>query len=118
MLVDPWVSLTSHKSQELVLIDDWTACLYKTQHFWHFILFLILNTKNLNMALSKAELKKQVEYYLSDKNLVNDRFFHEKLSEGKDGWMDLSFILNCNKIKSLKLKNPAKDVADAVSDST
>ena len=40
------------------------------------------------MAISKAELKKQVEYYLSDKNLTQDKFFNEKLSEGKEGWMD------------------------------
>lgn len=70
------------------------------------------------MAHSKAELKKQVEYYLSDKNLVNDRFFHEKLSEGKDGWMELSFILACNKIKQFKLKNPSDEVAEAIKDST
>jgi hypothetical protein len=39
--------------------------------------------------MSKAELKKQVEYYLSDKNLVQDKFFNEKLAEGKEGWMDV-----------------------------
>ena len=70
------------------------------------------------MALSKAELKKQVEYYLSDKNLANDKFFHEKISEGKDGWIELSFILACNKVKSFKLKNPNDEVAEAVKDST
>jgi La domain len=70
------------------------------------------------MAHSKAELKKQVEYYLSDKNLVNDRFFHEKLTEaGKDGWMELSFILACNKIKQFKLKKANDEVAEAVKDS-
>lgn len=31
-----------------------------------------------------AEIKKQVEYYLSDKNLVNDKFFNEKLTEHAD----------------------------------
>lgn len=70
------------------------------------------------MSHNKAELKKQVEYYLSDKNLTQDKFFNEKLSEGKDGWMDLSFILNCNKIKSFKLKNGPADVAEAIKDST
>jgi La domain len=69
------------------------------------------------MSHNKAELKKQVEYYLSDKNLTLDKFFNEKLSEGKDGWMDLSFILNCNKIKNLKLKNGPADVAEAIKDS-
>lgn len=27
-----------------------------------------------------AEIKKQVEYYLSDKNLATDKFFHDKIS--------------------------------------
>lgn len=70
------------------------------------------------MAHSKAELKKQVEYYLSDKNLANDRFFHEKISENKEGWIDLTFILACNKIKSFKLKNASEEVAEAVKDSS
>jgi len=70
------------------------------------------------MAHNKAELKKQVEYYLSDKNLAGDRFFHEKISESKDGWIDLTFILACNKIKQFKLKNPAEEVAEAVKDSS
>jgi hypothetical protein len=70
------------------------------------------------MAHSKAELKKQVEYYLSDKNLTNDRFFHEKISEAKDGWIDLSNIIACNKIKQFKLKNAALEIAEAVKDST
>lgn len=69
------------------------------------------------MAISKAELKKQVEYYLSDKNLTQDKFFNEKLSEGKEGWMDLTLILNCNKIKQLKLKNPQAEIKEAVTDS-
>ena len=67
---------------------------------------------------TKAELKKQIEYYLSDKNLTQDKFFNEKLREGKDGWMDLSLILNCNKIKSLKLKDANQEVAEAVKESS
>lgn len=33
------------------------------------------------MANKVAELKKQVEYYLSDKNLAMDKFFNEKIKE-------------------------------------
>ena len=55
---------------------------------------------------------------MSDKNLVNDRFFHEKISDSKNGWVDLTFILACNKIKQFKLKNPAEEVTEAVKDST
>ena len=69
------------------------------------------------MAHSKAELKKQVEYYLSDKNLVNDRFFHEKISESKDGFIDLTYILSCNKIKQFKLKDATADIAEAIKES-
>ena len=66
---------------------------------------------------NKAELKKQIEYYLSDKNLIQDKFFNEKISESKDGWLDLSLILACNKIKQMKLKNGIDDLAAAVADS-
>ena len=60
-------------------------------------------------------LKKQVEYYLSDSNLKHDKFFHTKLSEGVDGWMPLTHILACNKIKALTTE--AKDIVEAVSES-
>jgi len=82
------------------------------------IIILILNSSSITMAhINKAELKKQVEYYLSDKNLMNDRFFHEKISESKDGFIDLTFILSCNKIKQFKLKDAPVDIADAVKES-
>jgi len=29
-----------------------------------------------------------VEYYLSDENLKYDKFFHEKIAENKDGWLE------------------------------
>ena len=31
-----------------------------------------------------AEVKKQVEYYLSDDNLERDSFFHDKIKNSKD----------------------------------
>ena len=69
-------------------------------------------------ALKQADVKRQVEYYLSDKNLAMDKFFNEKLQEAstKEGWIDLTFIMACNKIKQLKV-NVAEIVA-AVKDST
>ena len=68
-------------------------------------------------AARTAETKKQVEYYLSDKNLAQDKFFNEKIAAaGAEGWIDLSFILACNKIKSLKVS--AADIQAAVADST
>ena len=45
------------------------------------------------------KIKEQIEYYLSDENLKRDSFFHEKISEDSDGYIDLDFLLKCNKIK-------------------
>ncbi|CAL1171450.1 unnamed protein product [Cladocopium goreaui] len=49
-----------------------------------------------------AVVRKQVEYYLSDENLKYDKFFHEKIAENKDGWLDLTLILQCNKMKTMR----------------
>ena len=65
---------------------------------------------------SKAEIKKQVEFYLSDSNLSRDKFFNEKLAESKEGWLDLTHILACNKVKAMGIS--AKDIAEAIKDST
>jgi hypothetical protein len=46
-------------------------------------------------------LRCQVEYYLSDDNLQKDKFFHEKMSGDSQGYLDIDFILNCNKIKKV-----------------
>jgi hypothetical protein len=66
---------------------------------------------------SKAEIKKQVEYYLSDSNLSRDQFFNGKIKEAEGGWLKIEFILNCNKVKQFKLKNGAADIVEAVKDS-
>jgi hypothetical protein len=36
-------------------------------------------TKIKMSAINQAEVKKQVEYYLSDKNLIQDEFFRSKI---------------------------------------
>jgi hypothetical protein len=69
------------------------------------------------MASEKTELiKKQVEFYLSDKNLSTDAFFHNKISEDKEGYIDLGFIMNCNKLK--QLTEDQEEVIEAIKDST
>lgn len=69
------------------------------------------------MASEKAELiKKQVEFYLSDKNLSTDAFFHNKISESKEGYIDLGLIMNCNKIK--QLTEDTDEIIEAIKDST
>ena len=45
------------------------------------------------------EIKRQVEYYLSDLNLETDEFFHKIISNEKDGYLDLEYIMQCNKVK-------------------
>ena len=44
-------------------------------------------------------IKEQIEYYLGDENLKHDQFFHSKISEDANGYLDLDFLLKCNKIK-------------------
>ena len=48
---------------------------------------------------TKKEIKTQIEYYLSDSNLEVDEFFHKKILEDKDGYLNLDIIMQCNKIK-------------------
>lgn len=64
----------------------------------------------------QSEIKKQIEYYLSDKNLSTDNFFYDKIKSDKEGWLDLSHIMNCNKIKQMKIK--IDDIVMAVKGST
>ena len=61
------------------------------------------------------EIRKQVEYYLSDANLKRDKFFHGKISEDANGWLEIQCILNCNKIKQMKITQ--EDIALAVVES-
>jgi len=55
------------------------------------------------MSVNPAEIKKQVEFYLSDRNLSQDEFFHDKISSNVENWLNIADILNCNKIKKLKI---------------
>eukprot|EP00392_Amoebophrya_sp_AT5.2_P014667 g14828.t1 len=63
----------------------------------------------------EAEIKKQVEYYFSDGNLSRDHFFHGKISEDAEGLVDLTLVMNCNKIKSGLNVTDVKQIVDAVS---
>ena len=46
-------------------------------------------------------IRKQIEYYLSDENLRNDRFFHGKITSSPDSSVSLETFLNCNKIRKM-----------------
>jgi hypothetical protein len=62
-----------------------------------------------------AAIKKQIEYYFSDGNLQNDAFFHGKISEEKEGWLDFHWIQSCNKIKAMG--QPTAVLIEALKDS-
>jgi hypothetical protein len=64
------------------------------------------------MESSQHKLKVQIEYYLSDENLQKDKFFHEKISNDPEGYLDIDHIMNCNKIKALNVTKD--DVVSAV----
>lgn len=64
---------------------------------------------------SKAEIKKQIEYYLSDKNLESDTFFREKITASEAGYVDLKLFLNCNKVKNMGID--VAEIVDACADS-
>lgn len=36
------------------------------------------------MTANQSEIKKQIEYYLSDKNLATDNFFYDKIKADKE----------------------------------
>lgn len=74
-----------------------------------------LPTEKKQRTCNMEALKKQVEYYLSDANLKNDKFFHTKISESAEGWLSLTHILACNKIKALT--SEANDIITSVESS-
>ncbi|XP_066305191.1 la-related protein 7-like isoform X1 [Branchiostoma lanceolatum] len=46
-------------------------------------------------------VREQMEFYFSDANLHRDRFLKKEMEKEKEGWIDLSIILNFNKMKQL-----------------
>ena len=63
----------------------------------------------------KKEIKGQIEYYLSDSNLEGDEFFHNIISKDTNGYLDLEYILQCNKIK--KAGWTKEQIVDSIKDS-
>jgi hypothetical protein len=48
---------------------------------------------------------KQIEFYLSDANLLHDNFFKKLLKEHKN-WIPFQSLIKCNKIKLLLRNYP------------
>jgi len=61
--------------------------------------------------MSIAEIQKQIEYYLGDQNLARDEFFRDMIAANKEGYIEITAILKCNKIKSLGVTKAAQIVA-------
>ncbi|TNV84891.1 hypothetical protein FGO68_gene5715 [Halteria grandinella] len=60
-----------------------------------------------------AKIKEQVEFYLSDRNLIKDIYFQKIIREaGKDGWFEIQHILQCNVIKRLNATD--KEIVEAL----
>jgi len=51
-------------------------------------------------AKLNAKIKRQIEYYFGDHNLMRDKFLKEKIKED-DGWVSLETMLNFNRLKQL-----------------
>lgn len=47
-----------------------------------------------------TEVQTQIEYYLSDKNLVKDKFFRDQIQTSKDGFIQIAHFLNCKKVQA------------------
>lgn len=62
------------------------------------------------------KIREQIEWYLSDANLSKDKFFREQIQANKEGWVQITHFLNCNKVKQQKWS--AADIASALTDST
>lgn len=65
-------------------------------------------------ALYLRTLRRQIEYYFSDKNLKQDWFFQEKIQEPpENGWLELRWLLSCPRIRDIHCAT-AEDVLEAL----
>lgn len=65
--------------------------------------------------IDNAEICTQIEYYMGDKNLAKDKFFREQIMTSKEGYIEISHFLNCNKVS--KAGWTKEDIAKACIDS-
>ncbi len=69
------------------------------------------------MDLSKVQkLRSQVEYYMSDQNLKNDKFFHHALKTAPERLIPVELLMNCKKIKQHSPSN--EEIIKAIEDSS
>lgn len=60
-------------------------------------------------------LQQQIEYYLSDTNLSRDQFFYTKIQNDPNGYVEISLIEKCNKVK--KLGASTEEILEAIKSS-
>ena len=76
--------------------------------------------RRLNKDMTREErlwaLRRQVEFYFSDGNLAADTFFHQKISQDPEGWLDATLVLGCNRVKKLQISEEG-DIEAALVDS-
>ena len=74
-----------------------------------------VDAKKQKVEVDTKELCKQIHYYFSDENLAGDKFFHTKISEHAEGYLDVACLLQCKKVMSLKAT--ADDILEAIKES-
>eukprot|EP00743_Colponemidia_sp_Colp-15_P001058 GILK01001168.1.p1 GENE.GILK01001168.1~~GILK01001168.1.p1 ORF type:complete len:352 (+),score=91.58 GILK01001168.1:53-1108(+) len=62
----------------------------------------------------KAAIAKQVEYYFSDANLKQDKFFQDKMRADPEHYLPVEVLLKCNKLKNLT--SDPSEVLEAIKD--
>lgn len=59
------------------------------------------SNKHKHHSNRKKELLRQLEFYFSDVNLLNDKFLRNLLNRDNDKGVDINIILNFNKVKEI-----------------
>lgn len=54
-----------------------------------------------DVAQKRQLIARQVEYYLSDRNLRHDEYFHKRLIEAEEGWLSVDLVLSCPRMQAL-----------------
>ena len=52
---------------------------------------------------SEQQLRKQIEFYFSDANLLTDKHLVKKIQSSQKSWMPLSYLTRCNKVRNILL---------------
>ncbi|CAE7673816.1 unnamed protein product [Symbiodinium pilosum] len=69
-------------------------------------------------ALYLRAVRRQIEYYFSDKNLKQDWFFQEKILEAPEPeWLEMRWLLSCPRIQDVHCAS-LQDVLEALGPST